>query len=343
MGLDPLRQLPGRKASIILRFLKSFSFLIGLALFALILTRLNLRASWEILKTVNPRWFLPAFLFAAPEIFFKAMRLKSFAARASTHLSLKDAVWVFLSGQPLAAVTPGKLGDVSRIVLLARLCRLSMPSALAVHAADRIYDLVAVLLLSLVGFLSFMGWGQQQGPALAAILGMFAGMLLILVLINPRWMKHLLRPLATGLLSKKMAEQLSHHGKEFYDKLQALLIPSFRIFGPFVLSFLAWETAILRAYFCAMALGLPLSFVKFALLAPIMIMVELLPISIMGFGTRETTMFLLFTSNQLPKESLLAFSLLIVIAGPLFVSLVGVPATTQLLSPLKKNHEKTEL
>jgi uncharacterized protein (TIRG00374 family) len=326
-----------------LRYLKSFSFLFGPALLILILSRLNLRASWETLKTVDFRWFLPAFLFAVPEIFFKSERLKSFVTRASSHISLKNAAWAFLSGQPLAAVTPGKLGDVTRIILLNRLCRLPMPAALAVHAADRIYDLAAVLLLAIIGFISFLVGAQQQGPALAAILGMLAGMFLILIFLNPRWMKYLLKPLVMGLLSKKLADQLSHHGREFYDKLHTLLIPSFRIFGPFVLSFLAWETAILRAYFCAMALGLPLSFFKFALLAPVMIMVELLPISILGFGTREAAMFLLFTSDQLPRESLMAFSLLIVIAGPLFVSLAGIPAATQLLSVFKHPHEKTRL
>ena len=292
---------------------------------------------------VKFKWFLPAFLFAVPEIFLKSERLKFLVTRASSRISIKNAIRTFLSGQPLGAITPGKIGDVTRIVLLNRICHLPMPSALAVHAADRIYDMTVVLLLAVIGSISLLVGTQQQGPPLAAILGILTGMFLVLVFLNPRWMKYLLTPLATGLLSQKMTEQLTCHGKEFYEKLHTLLIPSFRIFGPFGLSFLAWEIAILRAYFCAMALGLPLTFFKFALLAPIMIMVELLPISILGFGTREAAMFLLFTSDQLPKESLLAFSILIVVAGPLFVSVIGIPSASQIFTVFKRSHEKTKL
>ena len=134
-------------------------------------------------------------------------------------------------------------------------------------------------------------------------------MFLILVLLNPRWMRFVLKPLVMGLLSKKMADQLSHHAKEFYNKLHALLVPSFRIFGPFVLSFLAWETAIFRNCVVALALGLPLSYLKFVLLVPVMVVVELLPISILGFGPREAALFMLFTTPTLHQEDLAVFSI----------------------------------
>jgi uncharacterized protein (TIRG00374 family) len=310
--------------------LKSFSFLIGLALFAFLLSRIELTETWRILRTVDLRWFLPAFLFAVPEVFFKSLRLRAFVTKASSHITLPHSIWAFLSGQPLSALTPGKLGDVTRILMIGRYSKLSMPTALAVHAADRVYDLAAVLLLSIIGLVSLLGGDQEHGPALSAILGVAAGMLFILAFLNPRWLKFTLKPLVFGLLSKKLAERLSHPGKEFFDRFRSLIIPSFRPFGPFVLSFLAWETAILRAYL-------------FLLLAPVMIMVELIPVSVLGFGTREAAMFLLFTSDQLPQEALLAFSLLIVLAGPLFVSLIGIPAATQLIPSFKDHNAKNGL
>ena len=324
-----------------MRALRSFSFLIGFSLFALLLWHLDLKQSWAVLVRVDLRWFFAALLFAIPEILLKSLRLKAFVHKADGHIRLWDSVLCFLSGQPLAAVTPGKLGDVSRIVTLNHHAHLSMPRALAVHAADRIYDLAAVLLLALVGIVSYISEGQGQNSALGTLVGVFGGMTMVLILLNPRWIKFVLRLLSSGMVSRSMAEKLRSHGQEFHDSLQKLLIPSFRVFGPFVLSFLAWETAILRAYVCAMALGLPLGFLKFILMAPVMIMVELLPISILGIGPREQAMFALFTTPQLTHEALLAFDLLIVTAGPLFVSLVGFPAATQILHALRKgSHEK---
>jgi uncharacterized protein (TIRG00374 family) len=318
----------------------SLSLLISLGILTLLLSQLDLSASWQTLRKVDLRWFLPCLLFAVPEVLLKSLRLQAFVAKAGAHIGLRNATWSFLSGQPLASLTPGKLGDVTRIILLTRFSKLTLPSALAVHAADRIYDLAAVLLLAVLGLVSLLAGAEQHGPALAGLLGMLAGMVCMLLFLNPRWMRFLLKPLVYGLLSQPLAAKLSRHGGEFFSRVNGLLVPSFRVAGPFTLSFLAWETAILRAYFCAMALGLPLGFLKFALLAPVMIMIELLPISILGFGPREAAMFLLFASELLPKEDLLALSILIVLAGPLFVSLLGLPAVSQLIPSFRKPNEK---
>ncbi|HTC22007.1 MAG TPA: lysylphosphatidylglycerol synthase transmembrane domain-containing protein, partial [bacterium] len=123
--------------------LKPFAFLIGLALIGYIVSTLNLHAVWDRVRQLNPGLFFLAVLAGTPEILFKALRLKTFVAKAKSHISVKHSLLAFLSGQPLAAVTPGKLGDVSRIVLLSRFGKISMPTALAVHAADRIYDLAS--------------------------------------------------------------------------------------------------------------------------------------------------------------------------------------------------------
>jgi len=319
--------------------LRPYAFLIGLSLYAFMLSHLNLQASWDRLKTLDWRLFVLALLVGIPEVLFKSMRLKSFVAKASSNISLKKTVIAFMSGQPLAAVTPGKLGDVTRIVLLSRYARISTPTALAVHAADRLYDLAAIVLLAVIGLVSFLTQSQEQGPALATVVGILAGMFLILVLLNPRWMKYILNPLMSGLLSKKMTEQLSHHTKDFYNKLHSLLVPSFSIFGPFVLSFLAWETAIFRNFVLALALGLPLSYLKIVLLCPVMVVVELLPISILGFGPREAALFMLFTTTNLHQEDLAVFSLLMVVAGPIFISLMGVPASFLILRKHTDSHD----
>jgi uncharacterized protein (TIRG00374 family) len=214
-----------------------------------------------------------------------------------------------------------------------------MPKALAVHAADRIYDLAAIVFLAVIGMVSYVTEFAPGGSALGTLIGMLCGMLLILALVNPRWIKFLLKPLVAGLLSQKLAANLAHHAKEFNDSLHSLLIPSFKIFGPFVLSVLAWQTAILRSYLIVMALGLPLSYGKFALLWPIAIVVELLPISILGFGPREKVLFLLFATSLLPPEDLLAFDILNVLSGPVLASLLGIGVVLYLIPKEPKTHD----
>jgi len=310
----------------------SYTFIFGLLLYVFLISKLDFASCWEKLKQINLWLVLLATSLGLPEILLKSMRLKSFVTKAKAHINYKNALQAYLSGLPLASVTPGKLGDVSRIVLLSRYAKIPTSTSLAIHAADRIYDFASIVLLAVVGLVTFTNTFTQGGPAFATIIGMMAGMFLILALLNPKWLKFILKPLVNSLLSKKLADDISHHAKEFYAKLHTLIIPSFKIFGPFTLSFLAWETAILRSFILAMALGLPLSYLNFALLLPVMVVVELLPISILGFGPREAALFMLFTSNNIHREDLAVFSLLMAVTGPLVFALVGLPAAALMLS-----------
>ena len=60
------------------------------------------------------------------------------------------------------------------------------------------------------------------------------------------------------------------------------------------------------------------------------IVIEFIPITILGFGTREAALFLFFASAQVATSGLLSFSFLMVLAGPLFTSLVGIPFAMKL-------------
>jgi uncharacterized protein (TIRG00374 family) len=137
------------------------------------------------------------------------------------------------------------------------------------------------------------------------------------------------------LAPQKLAEQLSAHGREFYNNLLSLFVPSSRLPLPFALSLAAWVEVLVRTYFCSMAVGLPLSFVTIYLLLPIVIVLEFLPITVLGFGTREAALFFLLASPAVSKAGLLSFSLMTVVAGPLITALVGIPASTKLLASVR--------
>jgi uncharacterized membrane protein YbhN (UPF0104 family) len=99
---------------------------------------------------------------------------------------------------------------------------------------------------------------------------------------------------------------------------------------PFALSLAAWTVVLIRTYFCALSVGLPVSFITIALLLPIVIVIEFLPITILGFGTREAALFFLFTTPTVTHAGLISFSLMTVVAGPLLTSLVGIPCALKM-------------
>lgn len=317
--------------------LSHFAFLIGLGLFFyLLIKKVNLPTTWSVLEHANLYWLAAAFLFALPEILLKGLRLHCLATRLKSPLKYSEGVEIYLSGQPLSAVTPGKLGDVVRVFGLSKLGKLSIPSAFSVHVADKVYDLLSLGLLASIGLINLVIQSQNQMPALAALFGLLLGIGLIFLFLHPEWMRTYIKPLLLSLAPKNLRDNIKAHGSEFYSRLQELFNPPERLPRPFLYSFLAWECTAIRAYFCALALGLPLKLSAMVLLVPLVSVVELLPISIMGFGTREAALFILFSSDQATPSALMSFSLLTWIVGPIFTALLGLPAAFQLSSAISK-------
>lgn len=309
--------------------LSPFAFLLGLVLLALVLRTIDLHASLALLEKVKWGWLSIGFLFIIPEVACKAVRFQVLARNLGARLSFRDASDVYLSGQPLSTFTPSKLGDIARVLGLSRWARLSLPSALSIHVADKVYDLLALALLAGVGILDLLGNTGKQAMATTILLGILLGVLLMALFLHPGWMRSIVKPLLMALAPKKLAVQLEAHGSEFYQQLQNLFNPSKRVALPFLLSILAWESAVVRAYLCSLCLGMTLTLASLALLFPVVIVIEFIPISILGFGLREWGLIFFF-SDQAPPSSLVSLSLLLVLTSPITPALLGIPAAVRL-------------
>lgn len=313
-----------------LRFLILF---IGLLLYGILLWKLDLTHTWQLLSHTN-FWLIGVAILAGglPEIIFKGLRFQ-LLARNETHLSLRQCCRIYLAGQPMALVTPGKLGDVTRVWLFKRLSKRPMPECLAVHTSDKIFDFSGLAILATIGLWGWLGKGAEHSSgALSAAGGVLAGLMLAMALLNPGWFKPIVNFLIHQWVPPEQADPLKNHGREFLDKLRHRLSPdSRRFFLAFLFSLSAWEFAIFRAWICSVALDIPLVFGQYMLWAPLVIMVELLPISVLGFGTREWALIVLFGSTTLSNEALVSFSLLTLLAGPVTSALLGLPAAMEML------------
>jgi glycosyltransferase 2 family protein len=319
-----------------MRRLSSYAFLLGLILFGVILLKMvDLSEAWRLLRSANSFWVAASFLFLIPEIVFKGRRLSAMAQTFHSPLTAKQGTWLYLAGQPLSSVTPSKLGDIVRVVGIHRWGVLRIHSAFAIHAADKIYDILTLGLLAAIGLITLIAQNQYQASALAALLGIALGILLMVLFLHPQWMQRVIKPVLLFLAPKRLAEQVRAQGREIYKDLLALFQPLGRVLFPSLLSAGAWGSLLVRAYFCALALGLPISFTHIALRLPIVIVLEFLPISILGFGTREAALFLFFSSSQVDKSSLLSFSMMLLVIGQLTVGLVGIPFFMKLIPFMK--------
>ncbi len=79
--------------------------------------------------------------------------------------------------------------------------------------------------------------------------------------------------------------------------------------GAFLASILIQLTLVLFYATVAWALHIPLTLTDCAIIVPITLAVQMLPLSINGFGIREATLAFLFSSIGLSIEAAVAFSL----------------------------------
>jgi uncharacterized protein (TIRG00374 family) len=319
-----------------MRRLSSFAFLLGLVLFLVLLKMVDLPTTWRILKSAQVFWVIAAILSLAPETFFKAVRFKILARLFHSNLSIKEGALIYLSGQPLSTVTPAKVGDIVRVLGIRHWGGLKLPTAFAIHVADKVYDILTLGLFASTGLMILIVQNEDQTPAVAALLGIALGILLMALFLNPQWMRSMIKPLLLALAPQKLSKQLQTHGSQFYQDLVSIFQPADRLVFPFALSLAAWMNAWIRGYFCALALGIPLSFGRIVLLLPVVVVIEFLPITILGFGTREAALFLFLASPEVTKSALLSFSLLNVAVGPLIISLVGIPCAIRLSALIAK-------
>jgi glycosyltransferase 2 family protein len=315
--------------------LKPLAVLLGLSLYALILHKVGLHDPLDLLKKVQWGWLSLSFLFIVPEVVFKALRFQVLVKRLDSYLSFRDAADVYLSGQPLSTLTPSKLGDIVRVLGLSRWAKISLSTALSVHVADKVYDLLALGLLACVGVLDLFTITAKQNTAASILLGILLGVLLMGLFLHPGWMRSIVKPVLMSLAPKKLAAQLSTHGGEFYQKLQELFNPAERAALPFLISIGAWAIVVIRGYFCVLSLAVPIPLGPLALLLPVVIVIEFIPISVLGFGLREWALILLF-SEYAPSSSLVSLGLLFLLTGPITAALLGVPAAVRLSSALPK-------
>lgn len=242
----------------------------------------DLRALRAVLKTYAWTTFVAALGLSLLNYALRFLKWQIYLGRLQIRgVPVGDSLLIFLSGFAFS-VTPAKAGEVMKSALLANLHGVPVARSAPIVVADRLTDLLALILL-VAGFgLAFPG-----GALPAALAGGLCAGLLLFALVRP------LGEWALGLCERlpglgKIAPRL----REAYESLRLLVSPG-TLLIPTVLSVLAWGAEALGLYLILTGLGhpAPLSVAIFVYAtATIAGAVAMLP---GGLGGTEATMVLL--------------------------------------------------
>jgi uncharacterized protein (TIRG00374 family) len=311
---------------------KRYFVLIGLVLFALILLNLDLNALAAVILNANPSYLLIALALVALTLVGKGLKWMLIIRAGGKQCPLPESTKLFCIGFFLSLLTPGRIGDLARALYLRD--RMPAGSALSTVIVDRLIDIVIILLLSLfsvIGFAYLFGIVVVPPEIVLAIMAVFflsAGFFM-----RKKYATLVLRPFYNMFIPPRLKETFRLNFRSFYASLKELRNSKLNLMLSVTLGFANWLISIATGYFIALSLGINVPFFFFILLIPMLSLIELLPISVSGIGTRDAGAIFLFSFYSVSAEPAVAFSLLYLVLAYFSVALIG--ALLFMLNPLK--------
>lgn len=279
---------------------------ISLGLIAWVLSKVDVAQAWSQATAMNPAMAMLAVILMLAQIALGAVRWGLVLRALSAPLRWMQTASVYYIGVFFAIVLPGAVGGDAVRMWAARRNGLSLASAINSVALERAVTVFGlVLLVCLTQPILMLRLPDLPGawvfPLLLAVCVL--GILVLAVLDRlpqsfRRW------PVARGaaLLAVDTRKLFFHPGYSLITLLVALL-------GHVNLS--------LVAYALAVGLGLDVHVLDCLVLVPPVILIITLPISISGWGVRETAMVTAFAFVGVPEESALVLSILFGLVGML--------------------------
>ena len=271
----------------------------------LLLRRVDLGQLWATARTASPAWLAAALGLYLIMCVVSAWRWRILLRAQGVYMSLGRLVTSFLVATFFNNFLPSNIGgDVVRISDTAPAAG-SRTLATTVVLIDRGIGLLGLILVAAVGASVTTSVGT-------AIVGGAPALWLLLVAALGVAVPVVLAPALVGRVLKPLEALHQDWVRARIDRLTTALGRFREMPGALVLCFVGGiiVQAMLVAFYAAVARGLaiPIALSHLAVLVPLSFIVQMLPLSVNGFGVREATFTLYFARIGLPAEPAFALS-----------------------------------
>lgn len=277
--------------------------LLTLALLGAILHRVGIGRFIAAFASIDVRLFLAALLFFPLVAIIGAEKWRRIIGHEATGIRFGEALVSFLGGMSLGLLTPGRVGEIGRVLFLSR----GRKGALAgIAIVDKLVDLEVTLALGLVGVHLF--WGA--GPAFLLLCAVLASL------------AFLFRPgPVIGVVQRKL------HRLPLRDKIDSVLqgitgIPRSALVSCLVLRLAASAVDIFQ-FFLLINSFASIGLREVVAVYPLIIMTNILPLTIGGIGVREGVSLLTLAWFGTPAAAAVNSSFLLFCINTLLPGLLG--------------------
>jgi uncharacterized protein (TIRG00374 family) len=262
--------------------------LLGLALFLFIVLSIGLDKIIESLMAINPAMFLAVFVPLAVSVFLKGIKQRMILSPFKEGTSLFENTKIWLVGFFFGTASPAKSGDTVRALYLRNNFGISLGEGLAVVFVERILDIALLFAFAFMGlFLLVLPAQADQGILFPLVVFFVLFAAALLLLLKKNLLKIVVKPFFNMFAPEKFKQSLKEGFNDFYKAISVYKSKRRHSLGVGLLTVLSWFVVFVQMYVTALALSINVPFLMFVSVVPVIILVEALPISISGLGTRE--------------------------------------------------------
>jgi conserved hypothetical protein len=304
------------------QYLKYIS-LVGIVLFLIILTRINLGDLYTVFTTMNLYFLGLALLVNFIAVFMKAEKWRIIVNSIKGEFSLLASVKAFLVGFSFSTITPAKLGDFIKVFYI-KDDKCGWGCSLATVVIDRLIDIILLCSIAIIGIYGFALFYHIEVLSWGFTLLIVAGLAVaIYIVLNKPLLSKILRPFFNHFIPKNLKPQISEYFHEFYEGLFRFYHDHRRFLLSVGVGILSLAPPIIYGYLLARSVGITTDIFFFILVIPVICLLDLLPISISGIGTRDVALIFLFGLRGISAEQSVAFSLVYLFMSYWLVALIG--------------------
>lgn len=298
--------------------IKKYLFLIGIIIFAIIISRLDFHKLILILNNINYQYLFLAFILLLPILMIKSYRWNYLMKKQNINYSFKKSFLMYGIGMYIGIITPGRLGELSKIAFLKNDHHSLGKSSVSV-ILDRLTDLLFLLTFSYIGIFFFFSYFKDLILILTLIL--IFSIILLIVFIKTNLIKFLPKKIFNLIIPFKYQKSWKINFQDFINGLKIYKIKNY-LFILLITSF-SWFFYYLQAFILAKSIGINnISFFFVSIAVTIAGLITLLPISILGLGTRDAVLIGFFSILSINQELTVTFSFLILLMSSL-MGLIG--------------------
>jgi uncharacterized protein (TIRG00374 family) len=281
-----------RKESFVGKVLRNrWSFrLIGVALFILILTRIDLGELFQTLKDVRISYVLLSMLIQLVALVVSTVRWHMIMNYLDIRIPLRLTFLHQLVGTGAAQITPGQLGEFVK-VLYHRKHGYPLPDSFLSVVIDRAYDLLMLLLFGFVSLSLLFGLSTRLTVTLAA-LAVSGAVLAFLFFRRYEESAQLIADVLRRMSPKAYKDIVERDALRLAYKVGGFDWRLLTVAG--LLTIFNYTLLLTRVYAIVLALSIRIPIIDFIMIVPLLRLVGLVPVSVLGLGTRDLTSIYLF-------------------------------------------------